>query len=1101
VSKNIVICCDGTGNKFALNSTNVVKLYSVLALDDSKTQVAYYHSGLGTVANPAALTGVTRSWSLVTGLAFGSGILRDLADSYSFLMQNFEEGDRIFLFGFSRGAFTVRALASMLHMVGLLRKDNNALIPQAVEMMKRPDKEAFQLAARFKSTFPRECKPYFVGVWDTVSSVGWIYDPVHIPYSARNTDIRIGRHAISIDERRAFFRQNLWADPEAGQDLKQVWFAGVHSDVGGGYFEEESGLSKITLEWMIREAVKAGLLVQVGRVEKELGKRGDIAALPDPLARLHSSLAGTWILPELLPHRYYDASRNPPRLRWRIPLARRRFIPSGSVLHQTVFERIRGDESYRPTNLPGEYSSEPWVRWGEETISQPLSSAVPSPTEKSSIVQDPPEDLVKDCVEGKCILFAGGGLSAQAGLPTWPQGLGRILDQLATNPQAGDSWRSLRAKLSEGDLDTAAELIASRLSRDELQSLVQDTFAKRKPELSPAHKALSEIPFAFVLTSNWDTLVERTFERRDTLVLSPKDSGQFAVLLREGRFFVLKIYGDANDSRNFLFTAAEHRDSMVENPDYSRFITSLFSSNTVLFVGTSLKGIEDFLSAVRLRGQTGRTHYALVPETPDSVLQDERFQAYYRVKLLFYQADEQHLGVGAFLGGLRQGVRKRRPATTKQVGATPLERVELSNIGPFENFETRFDPEWNVLLANNGLGKSTLLKAIALGLCGDHQNATPAARSLLRVNEAVGRIRLWIGPDIYESELVRDGPNVQVRPRRYTPVQSGTNVVLGFPPLRGVSTRSLTGVSPSDGTEYPVVDDLLPLITNGVDSRVDNLKQWIVNVAVRAQTDPAAARLRDVFFDVLREVSKEVQVTYERVDQSTWQVLMRTPDGIIPVESLSQGMCSVIGWVGALMERMFEIYAKEEHPERMPALVLVDEIDAHMHPAWQQVLVEALSRCFPRVQFIVSTHSPLIVGGLKAAQVKRLGRDLKGKVVELEVREDMMQGRSDQLLTSLLFGLKTSMPFQTQSKILEYQKLLKKHDRSQEENEKLPKLEKEVDALIPTSMSDTVTRLAQDVIDALINEQFTEFPKAREKARDRLEVLLAELSERIRITS
>jgi uncharacterized protein (DUF2235 family) len=1095
--KNIVICCDGTGNKFAFNSTNVVKLYSVL--DNSETQVAYYHSGLGTVANPAALTGVARSWSLLTGRAFGSGILRDLADSYSFLMQNFEEGDRIFLFGFSRGAFTVRALASMLHMVGLLRKDNNALIPQAVELMRRHDEEAFQLAARFKSIFPRECKPYFVGVWDTVSSVGWIYDPVHIPYSARNTDIRIGRHAISIDERRAFFRQNLWAGPELGQDLKQVWFAGVHSDIGGGYAEEESGLSKITLEWMICEAVKAGLLVQMDRVAKELGKRSDNSALPDPLAPLHSSLAGTWILPELLPHRYYDVSSA--RSRWEIPLARRRIIPPGSVLHQTVLERMKQDESYKPTNLPEEYLTEPWVRWGEETDSQPSPRVATSPTEKSSIVLEPPEELVEDCVEGKCILFAGGGLSAQAGLPTWPQGLGRILDHLANDPKTGESWLPLRAKLSEGDLDTTAELVASRLPRDELQKLVQDTFARRKSELSPAHKALSDIPFAFVLTSNWDDLVERTFERRDRLVLSPKDSGQFAVLLREGRFFVLKIYGDANDSRNFVFTSAEYRDSMVENPDYSRFIASLFSSNTMLFVGASLRGIEDFLSAVRLRGQTGRTHYALVPETADSVLQDERFQANYRVKLLFYQPDEQHLGIGAFLGGLRQGVRKRRPATTKQIGATPLEHMELYNIGPFEKFETRFDPEWNVLLANNGLGKSTLLKAIALGLCGDHPNATPAARSLLRVNEPIGRIRLWIGSDIYESELVRDGPNVQVRPRRYTPVQSGTNVVLGFPPLRGVSLRSLTGVSPSDGTEYPVVDDLLPLITSGIDSRVDNLKQWIVNVAVRAQADPAAARMRDVFFDVLREVSKEVQVTYERVDQNTWQVLMRTPDGIIPVDSLSQGMCSVIGWVGALLERMFEIYAKEEHPERMPALVLVDEIDAHMHPAWQQVLVESLSRCFPRVQFIVSTHSPLIVGGLKAAQVKRLGRDLKGKVVELEVREDMMQGRSDQLLTSMLFGLKTSMPFQTQSKILEYQELLKKHDRSREENEKLPELEREVDALIPTHKSDTVTRLAQEVIDALIDEQFTEFPKAREKARKRLEVLLAELSERMRFTS
>jgi len=1070
-------------------------------LGDAARQVAYYHGGLGTLANPAALTGIARWWTRFTGLAFGSGIHRDLADSYAFLMQNFEEGDRIFLFGFSRGAFTVRALASMLHMVGLLRKGNNALIPQAVELMQRPDKEAFRLAARFKSTFPRECKPHFVGVWDTVSSVGWIYDPVHIPYSAKNPDIGIGRHAVSIDERRAFFRQNLWAAAEAGQDLKQVWFSGVHSDIGGGYREEESGLSKITLDWMIREAVQAGLLVQGERVEKELGKRGGNSALPDPLAPLHSSLAGAWILPELLPHRYYDVARDPPRIRWKIPLARPRSIPPGSVLHQSVIEKMEGEKTYKPRNLPKEYLIEPWIRWGGATTSQPTSTGSYGTSEPASTVPEPSEELVKDCAEGKCILFAGGGLSAQAGLPTWPQGLAKILDELSNNPQTSEFWRTLRTKLSEGDLDTTAELIASRLAREDLQSRVQETFARRKTGLSTVHKALSEIPFAFVLTCNWDDLVERTFERRGGLVLSPKDSSQFPILLREGRFFVLKIYGDANDTRNFLFTTAEYRDSMIENPDYSRFITSLFSSNTVLFAGTSLRGIEDFLSAVRVRGQTGRTHYALVPQTPDSVLQNERFQASYRVKLLFYPVNEQHLGVGTFLAALRQAVKKRRPAATKEIGATPLERVELFNIGPFKEFETRFDPTWNVLLANNGLGKSTLLKAIALGLCGDHPDAAPAARSLLRVNEPVGRVRLWIGQDVYESELVRDGANVLVRPRRYTPVQSGTSVVLGFPPLRGVSLRSLSGVSPAEAPEYPVVGDLLPLITGGVDSRVDNLKQWIVNVAVRAQTDPAAARMRDMFFDVLREVSKEAQVTYEKVDQNNWQVMMKTADGVIPVDSLSQGMSSVIGWVGALMERMFEIYAKEEHPERMPALVLVDEIDAHMHPAWQQVLVEALSKCFPKVQFIVSTHSPLIVGGLRPTQVKRLGRDLQGKVVEIEVREDMTQGRADQLLTSMLFGLKTSMPSQTQSKILEYQKLLTKHDRSKEENDRLPKMEKEVEGLLPTSTSDTVTRLAQEVLDALIDEQFTEFPKAREKARERLQVLLADLTERMRITS
>ena len=123
-----------------------------------------------------------------------------------------------------------------------------------------------------------DCRPWFVGVWDTVSSVGWIENPLKLPYIADNPSIQIGRHAIAIDERRAFFRSHLWrpssrADQEHGpKDLKQVWFPGVHCDVGGGYLEAESGLSKVALEWMLDEAQSAGLLVDPARRRQILGQ-------------------------------------------------------------------------------------------------------------------------------------------------------------------------------------------------------------------------------------------------------------------------------------------------------------------------------------------------------------------------------------------------------------------------------------------------------------------------------------------------------------------------------------------------------------------------------------------------------------------------------------------------------------------------------------------------------------------------------------------------------------------------------------------------------------------------------------------------------------
>ena len=220
--KNVVLCCDGTANEFAEDRTNVVRLFFTLERDRSR-QVAYYHPGLGTMEPPGALMSATRMFTRLAARAFGYGLEADIRDAYVFLMNNFEEGDRVFLFGFSRGAYTVRAVASLLRMFGLISKGNEALVPYAIRMLmaintidskngnrSAEEKRYFNLAADFKSTFSTQiCKPWFVGVWDTVSSIGWYENPLRLPYTSNNPDIEIGRHAISIDERRAFFRTNL----------------------------------------------------------------------------------------------------------------------------------------------------------------------------------------------------------------------------------------------------------------------------------------------------------------------------------------------------------------------------------------------------------------------------------------------------------------------------------------------------------------------------------------------------------------------------------------------------------------------------------------------------------------------------------------------------------------------------------------------------------------------------------------------------------------------------------------------------------------------------------------------------------------------------
>jgi len=358
MAKNIVICCDGTGNQFGRSNSNVVKLYSVLQRDEA--QIAYYHPGVGTMGARSALSTVGKFWTKLIGLAFGYGISDNVADAYQFLMRNYQPGDSIYIFGFSRGAYTARALCGVLRGMGLLTLGNEGLIPYALRMLKSNSPD-FEVMGRFKFTFSRNCIVHFVGVWDTVSSVGWVYNAVRFPFvnAGKNPEMRIIRHAVSIDERRAFFRQNLFGPPhDATQDVKEVWFAGVHSDVGGSYAEAESQLSKVALRWMLCEAEIAGLRIDQQKRKDVLGADPQSVA-PDPLTRnQHESLKGGWWIAELWPKIVHvKGSDGTWKRRIRVNLGRRRWISADSVVHDSVKQRLAiPNLNYRPFNLPQQVS-------------------------------------------------------------------------------------------------------------------------------------------------------------------------------------------------------------------------------------------------------------------------------------------------------------------------------------------------------------------------------------------------------------------------------------------------------------------------------------------------------------------------------------------------------------------------------------------------------------------------------------------------------------------------------------------------------------------------------------------------------------------------
>jgi uncharacterized protein (DUF2235 family) len=369
MAKNVVLCCDGTANEFARDKTNVIKLYSVLE-QDPKVQATYYHPGLGTMEPAGALSPFRRRFTRLLGKAIGYGLENDVRDAYVFIMQTFQPDDKLFLFGFSRGAYTVRAVASLLHMYGLLRPGNESLVPYAIRMMtaiqrapkdgterEKVFEEYSQLAKEFKATMScADCRPWFVGVWDTVSSVGWVENPLKLPFVTDNPDIEIGRHAIAIDERRAFFRTHLWRPgtdprkPHGPKDLVQVWFPGVHCDVGGGYPEKESGLSKIALAWMLDEAEQHGLKVVPGRKAEMLGQSpGNHFVTPNANGDMHESLKGFWNIAEFIPKRHFDWKKK--KEGRRMNLFRRRTIPPGSLIHHSAYDRGADYAKRLPDNV------------------------------------------------------------------------------------------------------------------------------------------------------------------------------------------------------------------------------------------------------------------------------------------------------------------------------------------------------------------------------------------------------------------------------------------------------------------------------------------------------------------------------------------------------------------------------------------------------------------------------------------------------------------------------------------------------------------------------------------------------------------------------
>lgn len=384
MSKNIVILSDGTGQEGGRGrDTNVYKLFRMLE-DRTEHQIVFYDQGIGTESRK------------ILGSIAGAGFSENLLQCYQFIYDNYNAGDKIFLFGFSRGAATVRSLANFIHYFGVLPKSRPKLVKLAYKIYKAGIEERETSTVEHENKVPEESAPQeltdrgmqsltelqdavirgtplnkmaeqfvhahpnqwaaidFLGVWDTVPALGFpgaVIDTFvnYVPgWKHRYHDFRLhpsvknAYHALSIDDDRKWFHPTIWdAYNKDYQKVEQVWFSGSHTDVGGGF--REPGLSDISLEWMVQKAVAHGL-----KLHLRAAKYWNFCIAPDPTDVFH-----------------------PPRLgAGKVYPAKQRFWPETALktlgvpkIHASVIERAKQVKGYVPWILKEfpEYEIEPWV--------------------------------------------------------------------------------------------------------------------------------------------------------------------------------------------------------------------------------------------------------------------------------------------------------------------------------------------------------------------------------------------------------------------------------------------------------------------------------------------------------------------------------------------------------------------------------------------------------------------------------------------------------------------------------------------------------------------------------------------------------------------
>ncbi|HLP47694.1 MAG TPA: AAA family ATPase [Candidatus Deferrimicrobium sp.] len=709
----------------------------------------------------------------------------------------------------------------------------------------------------------------------------------------------------------------------------------------------------------------------------------------------------------------------------------------------------------------------------------------------------PPEDLIQACVDNECILFAGLGLSAGSGMPTRNEFVEGFLEWAITDKIIEKKFgESLRPSLKQGDTELVVNAVYGQLKNlDKLTRYLENIFLDPSRQLSKTHYLLKDIGFNAVLTSNIDNLLERTFDDFTDPIYTPEDSESFLNSLTKRKFFILKIRGKIEESRGLCVAQEVYKRSIAGNLHFLEVMESLFFSRTLLFIGLSFEGIEDNLEVFNFRGDIPLRHYALVAVSgSDWQAKAELLKKRYGIQVLPYPFSKDHPEVDEFLEKLANETKKLREtrlSTNRSVEETQksdrVKRIFLENIGTFDKLELDLTPGWNIFLGDNGVGKSTILKAIAVGICG--KEAEPYAHRLIKSGKNEASIVIETGRNSYITRIFRKNGGAEIRTAGRILEAEGW-LVAGFPPLRTVGWDRPKGPELEEGKSRPTVNDILPLIIGEPDPRMNKLKQWIVNLDYYRLKEKQESnnggryeKLLEEFFRVIKHLTEGISLRFKGVDLATRQVMIISDDGEIPIESVSQGTISLMGWIGILLQRIYEVYGDTANPREQFALVLIDEIDAHMHPRWQQSLIPNLVELFPNIQFIATTHSPLIVGNRKPHEVFTLRRDREtGNHVLVEPVKEPFQGwRVDQILTAPLFGLQSTRDLDTQKLLESYTNLAIQDKLSPDEHKELIEAAQILKIRLPSSAEQKEAREAFRILQQNWREQLKHLPPGEQQ--------------------